>query len=122
MKIKKISYPTSLEEISDIEDDNIDIFVELDDGMVYTMTVSTPKNYYKYMDREKIDYIPSMPPDIIVRKLTGENIRNALETYVKDDGYWFKLYYLAGSTTDAFDIKLMDKMIQEIKKQNEEIE
>ena len=122
MKIKKISYPTSLEEILDIEDDNIDIFVELDDGMVYTMTVSTPKNYYKYMDKEKIDYISSMPPDIIVRKLTEENIRNALETYVKGDGYWLKLYYLAGNTTDAFDIKLMDKMIQEIKKQNEEIE
>ncbi|WPC43905.1 hypothetical protein [Clostridium sp. JS66] len=114
MKIKKISYPTSLEKIPDIENDNIDIFVELDDGMVYTMTVTTPKNYYKYMDKEKIDYVPSMPPDIVVRKLTEENIRNALETYVKDDGYWLKLYYLVGNTTDAFDIKLMDKMIKEI--------
>ena len=70
--------------------------------------------------KEKIDYIPSMPPDIIVRKLTEENIRNALETYVKGDGYWLKIYYLIGNTTDAFDIKLMDKMNEEIKKQNEE--
>lgn len=121
MGIKKISYPTSLDNI-DIDDDNIDVFVELDDGMVYTMTVSTPKNYYKYMDKEGINYIPAAPPDIIVRKLTEENIREALKTYIKDEGYWLKVYYLVGITQDAFDIKLMDKMVQEIKKQNEEIE
>lgn len=86
------------------------------------MTASTPKNYYKYMDKEGIDYIPSAPPDIIVRRLTEENIREALETYIKDDGYWMKVYYLAGSIQDAFDMRLMDKMIHEIKKQNEGIE
>ena len=121
MEIKKISYPTSLDNI-DNQGDDIDIFVELDDGMVYTMTVSTPKNYYKYMDKEGIDYIPSAPPDIIVRRLTEENIREALITYIKDKGYWLKVYYLAGSVHDAFDMRLMDKMIKEIKKQNEEIE
>jgi len=120
MKIKKISYPTSLEKIEDIEDDNIDVFVELDDGMVYTMTVCTPKNFYKYMNKEGIEYIPAMPPDIIVRRLTEENITKALQTYIEDDAYWLKLYYLAGSTIEAFDMKLMDKMIEVIKNQNEE--
>jgi hypothetical protein len=88
MKIKSINYPTPLSEVNDIENDNIDIFVEADDGMTYTFVVTTPKNYYWYMDREGVDYIPASPPDIIVRSLTEGNIRKAIESYFEDDGYW----------------------------------
>ncbi len=121
MKIVKISFPTDLSSIKDIDDANIDVFVETDDGMNYTFIVTTPKNYYWYMDKEGIDYIPASSPDIIVRSLTEENIRKVLETYMEDDGYWLKLYYLSWKRKGAFDIKAMNKMIEEIRKDNDEI-
>lgn len=121
MNIKSIRYAEPLSEIKDIENDNIDIFVEDDKGMVYTFVVTTPKNYYWYMNKEGIDYIPASSPDIIVRSLTEENIKKALETYMEDDGYWLKLYFLSWKRKGAFDIKAMNKMIEEIRKENDEI-
>lgn len=121
MKIVKISFPTDLSSIKDIEDANIDVFVETDDGMTYTFIVTTPKNYYWYMNKEGIDYIPAASPDIVVRSLTEENIRKALETYLEDDGYWLKLYFLCWKRKGVFDVRVMDRMIAEIKKSNDEI-
>jgi hypothetical protein len=121
MKIEKISFATDLSAIKDINDANIDVFVETDDGMTYTFIVSTPKNYYWYMNKEGIDYIPASSPDIIVRSLTEENIRKVLETYLEDDGYWLKLYYLSWKRKGAFDINQMNQMIDEIKRNNMEI-
>lgn len=46
MLVKKISFvrPTLLEEIPDIEDYNLDVFVELEDGYTYTVVIATAKN------------------------------------------------------------------------------
>lgn len=121
MKIKNIEWPLYFDRIEDVNNDNIDVFVELEDGMSYTMVITTPKYYYEYMDKERLDYIPASPPEIIVRRLTKENIRKAIETYVEDNAYWLKLYFLAGERKGAFDMKLMDKMIDEIKKFNDEL-
>lgn len=121
MKIKNIEYPLYFDNIEDVHNDNIDVFVELEDGMKYTIVVTTPKFYYTYMDKEGIDFIPASPPDVIVRTLTKENIQNALETYLEDDAYWLKLYYLSGDTEGAFDIKMMNSRIEEIKSRNDEI-
>lgn len=121
MKIKSIKYPVPLSNIKDIENDNIDVFVEADDGMIYSLVVFTPKNYYWYMDKEDINYIPASRPDIIVRKLTDEIITEALETYIKNNGYWLKLYFLAGDEDGVFEIAEMDKMINKIKTRNQEI-
>jgi len=46
MLVEKISFvrPNILEEIPDIEDYNLDIFVDLEDGYTYTMVVITAKN------------------------------------------------------------------------------
>ncbi|EMS70475.1 hypothetical protein [Ruminiclostridium cellobioparum] len=121
MNIKSIRYAEPLSEIKDIENDNIDVFVEDDKGMVYTFVVTTPKNYYWYMDKEGLDFIPASPPDIIVRSLTEDNIRKAIESYLDENGYWFKVYYLSGERTGAFDINQMNQMIDEIKRNNMEI-
>ncbi len=43
MKINNIIYPTSLSQLTNTKDDNIDIFVELDDGFTYTLVVCTTK-------------------------------------------------------------------------------
>jgi hypothetical protein len=44
MLVKSISFPTYLKDITDIENDNIDVFVEVEDGYTYTVVVATPKN------------------------------------------------------------------------------
>ena len=53
MLVKKISCPTLLEEIPDIEDNNIDVFVELEDGYTHTVVIATAKNIVSLMDKEK---------------------------------------------------------------------
>ena len=70
MKIKNITYPTVLEKIPDLFNDNIDVFVETEDGMHFTMTICTPMFYLHYMEKENLNFIPASPPDIIVKELT----------------------------------------------------
>lgn len=96
MKITNIEYPTALSQITDIKDDNIDIFVKLDDGFSYTLVVCTPKNLETLMEKEELEYLPTMPPMIIVKELTEINISRALDTYLENNAYWLKLYYLSG--------------------------
>jgi uncharacterized protein YgfB (UPF0149 family) len=73
------------------------------------------------MVKEQLDYIPAAPPEIIVRKLTKENIEAAINSYLEDNGYWFKLYYLAGESYGVFDQNEMDRMIEEIKEWQKEV-
>ncbi|MNI28351.1 hypothetical protein D3C73_821250 [compost metagenome] len=120
LKILNIEFPLYYDQL-DKDNGNMDVFVKLEDGMTYTMVVSTPNNYYWYMDKEGLDYIPASPPDIIVRNLHQDNVRKAIETFVQEKAYWLKLYFLAGKDHGAFDIKLMDKMVEEIKRTKEEI-
>ena len=78
MKIKKISFPTSLKDIEDIKDDNIDVFVELENSYVYTVVIATAKNIESLMDKYKINYFKLGHPFIIVKKLTKEIITEAI--------------------------------------------
>ena len=117
MKIINIEYPTVLSKISNIKDDNVDVFVELDDGFTYNLVVSTPKNLETEMSREKSDFIAPGHPMVFVKELTDENIRRAIESYLEDNAYWLKLYYLAGE----FDLETFTQMLTKIKKENEEI-
>jgi len=96
MLIKNISFPTYLEDITDIENSNIDVFVELEDTYTYTVVVATAKNIESLMDKEKMNYFEPGYPFIIVKKLTKEIITEAIEAYASDDAYWLKLYHFAG--------------------------
>lgn len=82
MKIKTITYPTSLEKIPDPSNDNIDVFVETENGLHFTMTICTPLFYLNYMEKENLNFIPASPPDIIVKSLTQDIIKKALESFV----------------------------------------
>lgn len=113
MKIKNISYPTPLSEIKDITNDNIDVFVELENGEHYTFVVTTPLSIADYMDRADMGYLEAGPFDIVVSKITEENIEKVLNNYLENEGYWFKLCYLAGLAEGTFDIKVLDEMIKE---------
>ncbi|OHR71075.1 hypothetical protein HMPREF3291_06345 [Bacillus sp. HMSC76G11] len=112
MKIRKISYPTALSKIKNVEDDNIDILVELEDGYTYTMVVTTPQNYYSLMKRENLSYLPPGPPMLVVSSLTEENICKVAEKFAEDNAYWLKAYYLAGD----FELAESDKRIDRYKK------
>jgi hypothetical protein len=57
MLIKKISFPSLLKYIEDIYDDNIDVFVELEDGCEYTVIVGRPKNFLTLMNRHEMDFL-----------------------------------------------------------------
>ena len=121
MKIVNISYPTPLSEVKDVENDNIDVFIELDDGMTYTVVVSTPKNVLLQMDNEGLNYLPASPPYIFVRQLTNKNIADAIKTFARDNAYWLKLYFLAGEREGAFSISAMNNLIKSIKQANDDI-
>lgn len=114
MKIVKISYPTPLEQVKDIYNDNIDVFVELEDGETYTFVVTTPKNLIWYMDNNNQEFIEAGAHDIIVKSLTEENIREAIETYAVGDGYWMKLLYLSGLGEGIFDIQELNKLVKKM--------
>lgn len=115
MRVKKIEYPTNLSQ-TNVENDNIDVFAELEDGVTYTVVVSTPNNFYEYMSREKVDYYCGVP-DIIVKMLTKDNIERAIEKYAEDDAYWLKYYHLASEIS----IDTMNKVIEEKELINKDI-
>ena len=74
------------------ENGNIDVFVRLDDGRVYSLLVATPNNIYSCMDNEGIDYFFGVPP-LFVKVLTRENIETAVRALVSEyGGRWLEVY------------------------------
>jgi 5'(3')-deoxyribonucleotidase len=100
MLVKKISFvrPTLLEEIPDIEDYNLEVFVELEDGYTYFVVIATAKNIVSLMDKEKTHFSEPGYPFIIGRKLTKRIIKEVVKTYAKNDAYLLKFYHFAGNT------------------------
>lgn len=101
MLIKSISFPNYLEDITDIENSNIDVFVESEDAYTYTVVVATAKNIESLMDKERMNYFEPGHPFIIVKKLTKEIISEAIQAYASDEAYWLKLYHFAGEVDTA---------------------
>ena len=95
MLIKKISFPSPLKYTEDIYDDNLDVFVELEDGSEYTVIVGTPKNFLTLMNRHEMDFLEPGCPSIIVRKLTMEVIEKAIHGHTQDNAYWLKLHHFS---------------------------
>jgi hypothetical protein len=115
-----ISFPTYLEDITDIENDNIDVFVELEDGYTYTVVVATAKNIESLMDQEKMNYFRPGDPFIIVKKLTKDIIEETLKAYAENnDGYWLKLYHFAGDINKTVFDKLQAEHIEYLKELDE---
>lgn len=121
MKVLDIQYPTSLDKIEDINNDNVDIIVTLEDGMAYTLVVSTPQNFNWYMNKEETYYLPPSPPHIVVKSVTEKNILAAVEAFAEGDAYWLKVFYLLGNRSGIFDMSNITKMLDKIKKNNDNI-
>ena len=113
MKIKRIEFA---HEITDPYIDNLDVFVENEDGYTYTIVVSTPGDLLDQMDQEKINFIMPASPKIIVKKLTEQIVREAIQAYAENDGYWLKLCQFG----DDIDISVLNKLEAEHRKEWEE--
>ena len=120
MLVKRIEFPTYLEDITDIENGNIDVFVELEgDAYTYTLVVATAKNVEFLMDKEKMNYSEPGHPFIIVKKLTKEIISEAIEAYASDEAYWLKLYHFAGKIDTAVFNQLQAEHMEYLKELDE---
>ena len=95
MLIKSIKIDTELKTIEDIENDNVDVSIELEDGREYNVLVVTYKNILSLMNDEESDFLFPMGPMIVVKELNMENIERAIEAYAENDADWLKLYHLA---------------------------
>jgi hypothetical protein len=112
MKIKKIEF---VEEIKDPYVDNVDVFVENEDGYTYTIVVSTPGDLLDEMKQEKSNFVIPSSPKIIVKKLTHQIVTEAIQAYAEDDGYWLKLCQFG----DDIDISVLNKLEVEHRKERE---
>lgn len=65
MKIKRIEF---LEERTNVDNDNIDVLIEKEDGYRYIITVGTPQDFLEEMNQEKTNFVQPGPPKIIVKK------------------------------------------------------
>jgi len=110
LNIKRISFPTQLEEIDDINNNNIDVIIQLDDGFTYTMVVVTPQNLEHLMDKKGQTFLEAGPPMIIVKDITYESIYAAVESFCEGNAYWLKEYYLSGN----FQIDLLNNMLDDM--------
>jgi hypothetical protein len=120
MVVKSISFPTYLEDITDIGNSNIDVFVELEDGYTYTVVVATAKNIESLMDKEKMNYFGPGHPFIIVKELTKDIIEEAIKAYADNyDGYWLKFYHFAGDIDETVFNKLQAEHEEYLKELDE---
>ena len=88
MKVESITFLSDLKAVMDIFDDNIDVSVNLENGLNYVVVVGTPKNLLRLMENEKSDFLSPGDPIVIVKKITKE----AIQAYAEDDAYYLKLY------------------------------
>lgn len=95
-----------LDEITDIENDSIDVCVDSEDGYTFTVSIATTKHLLQRMDEEKSNFVNPNELSIVVRKLTQEIITEALEAYAEDNAFWLKLHQFA----NEIDISVFDKL------------
>jgi len=86
----KITFVSSIEDVNP-DDDNIDVHVHLDDGRTFSFLVATPKNIYRSMNNEGIDYYFGTPP-LFVREITSDAIERAIQALVEDNSRWLYVY------------------------------
>ena len=107
-----------VDQITDIENDSIDVCLESEDGYTFTVSIATTKNLLQRMDQEKSNFSRPSELVIVVRKLTKEIITEALEAYAEDDAFWLKLHQFASD----IDISVFDQLQAKHIKESTEFE
>ena len=95
-----------LDEITDIENNSIDVCVDSEDDYTFTVSIATTKHLLQRMDEEKSNFSNPNELIIVVRKLTQEIITEALEAYAEDNAFWLKLHEFASE----IDISVFDEL------------
>ncbi len=95
-----------LDEITDIENDSIDVCVDSEDGYTFTVSIATTKHLLQRMDQEKSNFSNPSELVIVVRKLTQEIITEALKAYAEVNAFWLKLHQFASE----IDISVFDEL------------
>lgn len=98
-------------EIEDIYDSNIEVFVTLEgesEDHSFTVIVGTPQNLEYLMEKDRTNVYSPGFPWIIVRKITKEVIEEAIQIYMDDkpNGYWLKFYHFVYD----IDISVLDRL------------
>ncbi|MBP1046774.1 hypothetical protein I6N96_10900 [Enterococcus sp. BWM-S5] len=111
MKVVNIEYLTTLDKIEDITDDNIDVFVTLDDGNKYTLVVATAKNIETRLNEAGYSNPGWVQQLIVVRELEETLIKKAIEDYAEtDNGLFLKVSFLA----TMFEMKELDQALERL--------
>ena len=126
MKVESISFLSTLEDIDDIFDSNMDVAVKLDDGRTYVVVVGTPKNLLRLMENEKSDFLSPGDPIVIVKKMTKEVVEKAIQAYAEDQAYYLKFYSaeLDVKTLNVLNDRYVarDKLLDELLEKGESID
>ena len=69
---------THLNEIEDVYNSNIEVFVTLQDGFPLTIVVGTLKNLQHLMEKDKVNFYGPGLPWIIVQKLSKKQLKLTL--------------------------------------------
>ena len=91
IKVISIEYPTTLKNCN-IKNDNIDIFVKLENGNKYWITVATIDWISDHVGER---HLPSGSPDLIVKELQNQLIEDAVKEYSEDDAYWLRVFSMS---------------------------
>lgn len=88
----EIYYPTMLSEISDVQNDNIDVCVVSDDGKHYTFVIATPINLIYLMKKDQMEFISAAHPFLIVKELKKNIIEKAIENLMGENEAVIRTY------------------------------
>jgi hypothetical protein len=102
------------DEITDIENNSINVCLKSVNGYTYTVSIATTKNLLQRMDQEKSNFSNPIELVIIVRKLTQEIITEALKTYAENNVFWLKLHQFASKIDISVFDELQTKPIKEL--------
>lgn len=91
MKVISIEYPFSLETCNSLHD-NIDVFIKLENGNRYCVTVATIEWVRNCVGMK---YLPSGAPNIVVKELKKQIIEEAINEYAEDDAYWLRVFSMS---------------------------
>lgn len=91
MKIESITYPTDINQC-DKYNDNIDVFVKLENGKDYCVTVATIEWIRNDM---KQGFHPAGAPEIIVSELSEEIVERAISDFCDTDAFWLRVFSIS---------------------------
>ena len=86
-----IIFPTAFDGIN-LDNDNMDVLVQTENGKQYTFVVATPDNVKYLMKKDNVPFLKPGLPFLFVEKLTETNIRMVVESLLEEDEQLIRVY------------------------------